>query len=67
MTERTETMSRKDYIALASALSYFQSTTKVSEKAYNELTQAIADVCVDDNPRFDRRRFYTACGRDDRR
>lgn len=47
-------MTRKDYVRLAEALRISES---VEEAASN-----IADVLKRDNPRFDRARFYAACG-----
>ena len=32
-------------------------------RALDDTCKAIADVFAADNPRFDRERFYTACGR----
>lgn len=50
-------MSRKDYIAIAHALSGLGDT--VSKR---EVVAALSDVLRNDNPRFNRERFETACG-----
>jgi len=59
-------MSRKDYRAIAAALR----TNRVEPIAGWENVHlqwrgdvlTIADVLAKDNPRFDRERFYAACG-----
>ena len=54
-------MTRKDYVLLAAAIA--------SADCYDDgeligpaVVQAIADALAQDNPRFDRDRFLTACG-----
>lgn len=47
-------MSRKHYRALAEAL-------KANSASY-DVVLAIANVCKNDNPRFDYHTFFAACG-----
>ncbi len=60
-------MSRKHYIAIAGviagevAMARHQSSTLVEDVLRN-LTRSVADVCAQDNGRFQRDRFYRACG-----
>lgn len=59
-------MTHKDYIALAAELLKARDWAKqpsVSEDmVINYMTRNIANVLEDDNPRFDRERFYDAAG-----
>ena len=61
-------MSRKDYIAIAEALSQSRPIA-LSEHGQAQLSQwqadinAIADVLAQDNPRFNRERFVEACSK----
>ena len=55
-------MTRKDYIALAQALTVTRRDRKQSEETWREAVQNIADVLQADNGRFNRRRFLVACG-----
>lgn len=60
-------MTRRDYIALAAAISAAHadapdnSTAGAWRLALYEVTGRIAAVLERDNPRFDRERFYSAC------
>lgn len=60
-------MSRKDYVAIAKAISSEVQSLKVADNwdgidtAYT-ITKVIADVFGADNERFDRDKFITACG-----
>lgn len=64
-------MTRKDYIALANAISVarLQATTlqkdreiSAVESACMHVAHRMADHFAADNPRFDRARFLQACG-----
>lgn len=59
-------MSRKDYIALASVIHKAVAAVLDGEvlACIRVIADDIAEVCEDDNPRFDRARFMTACGLD---
>jgi hypothetical protein len=50
-------MSRKHFIALAHAVA---AITDLVER--RKVAELLADVCSAANPRFDRSRFYLACG-----
>jgi len=60
-------MSRKDYCAIAAAL---RSVTTCEpdrcshdgHRTWNACVDAVADTLAKNNPRFDRERFYRACG-----
>jgi len=60
-------MTRKDYVAIAEAFATTKPETADNVQAREARYQwklvmtEIADVFADDNPRFDRDRFYTAC------
>jgi hypothetical protein len=62
-------MTRKDYVAIAKAFQYsYLKITPDSDDAdcahrnvWHVLRMDIANALADDNPRFDRQRFYTAC------
>ena len=63
-------MSRKDYQAIAEVLADMQGFTAPnhSQPSYDSVTlhrvtQRLADVFQQDNPNFDRVRFYAAAGR----
>lgn len=53
-------MTRKDFNALAALVK----TVKDGSGAcgYQWLAHRLADICAEDNPRFDWSRFITACG-----
>lgn len=62
-------MSRKQYQAMAEALKserqYIDSTDGTRSPRLSQWSrdvQAVADVFASDNGRFDRQRFYAACG-----
>ena len=59
-------MTRKDYIALATALkgAYPIPENNTPDSAWRHCVSAIARVLMQDNPRFDFARFYKACGID---
>lgn len=50
-------MSKKHFIALAAHIACI-----ADAKAREEAARAVADVCIKFNGRFDRDRFYHACG-----
>jgi hypothetical protein len=59
--------SRKDYVAIAAALksqreSYAPHWDKNLFRAMDDTCKAMAQVFANDNPRFDRAKFYAACG-----
>jgi len=55
-------MTRKDYVAIASAISAVREYSSASEfqSAVDMVTGAISQVLIEDNPRFDRQRFIAA-------
>lgn len=59
-------MTRKDYIAIASALNVESPTRTnnpmMTQESFKRIVQNIADVLQADNPRFDRKRFLQAAG-----
>ena len=57
-------MSRKHYIATAEVLAIErkQATTDGERQAIDNIARGLADVFKRDNGRFDRERFYYACG-----
>lgn len=61
-------MTRKDYVALAAAISEARAKTDDLPGAAYTLSMAtvtIANALAADNPRFDRARFYAAAGTSD--
>lgn len=60
-------MTRKDYIKVADMLAgefalARHDNTVGAVAALRNVTFGIADIFAQDNPRFDRQRFYTAAG-----
>ena len=68
-------MTKKDYIRIAGALydARDKTTTSIEEmmlendevepdEMWRVSVENIADILAEDNPAFDRTRFYTACG-----
>lgn len=58
-------MSRKDYVAVAEAIERTKDDSHDVLDSYSVLkiaAQRVADVFAQDNPRFNRTRFMTACG-----
>lgn len=55
-------MTRKDYVKLAEALRLSRPTlwNDIGRAAWRAARDSIADTLQDDNPRFDRERFYNA-------
>jgi hypothetical protein len=60
--ERVQTMTKKDYQAIAAMLYTFQDTNRtVRAQLTSEIAQRMADLMAADNPRFSRERFIEAC------
>lgn len=57
-------MSRKHYVAIAAMIRrrVDADATVGGHSITREIAEGLADVFADDNPRFDRARFLTACG-----
>lgn len=57
-------MTRKDYVALASAIKRAKDAYRdtLEAKAIYLTAEEVAFVCKQDNPRFDHVRFMQACG-----
>jgi len=59
-------MTKKDYEAFAEILNYtYQKSAqylKKPDRLIEHLAEDIATILAEDNPRFDRERFLTACG-----
>ncbi|MEP7454289.1 hypothetical protein [Phyllobacterium sp. SB3] len=54
-------MTKKHYIMLASAFKR-QTEKEALDRSFYELAADISDLLKQDNPRFDRPRFMSACG-----
>lgn len=59
--------SRKDYVALAEVIAGEVACANTNERvrACSNIARSMADVFKRDNSRFDRARFYAACGLDE--
>lgn len=57
-------MTRQDYVMIASAIrdSLPDEGEAFARRMLRQAADFIADGCKADNPRFDRKRFLTACG-----
>jgi len=57
-------MTRKDYVKIAAAIrQHVEANSAESyQTAFSMIAKSVADVLADDNARFDRQRFLTACG-----
>lgn len=55
-------MSKKHFVALAQALKTVADTAELTETQHRLVSQAIADVCRQNNQNFDSERFLGACG-----
>lgn len=59
-------MSKKHFVAIAEALKNLREHTKnqalPTVVRHDLVAAAIADVFAEGNPRFDRQRFFAACG-----
>jgi hypothetical protein len=63
--QRSQTMTRKNYVALAAAIKYALDQGPFYSDAIvgvHRAIQAIADVLEQDNPAFDRQRFLKNAG-----
>ena len=57
-------MTKKDFEALARAFASVKPTPNTSnpaESLWEQAVEAVADVCQESNPRFNRSRFFAAC------
>lgn len=63
-TERAYTVTRKHYIAAAEVIrtAIASDGTPIDRGYQMTVARLLADIFTDDNPRFDRDRFFTACG-----
>lgn len=52
-------MTKKDYIKIAAAL---RETRDIDTDTWSVIVTRISRICADDNPRFNRDRFFAACG-----
>lgn len=57
-------MSRKHFVAVAAILAGERAlaTTAAERRSIDNIARLLADVFKRDNGRFDRQRFYDACG-----
>ena len=57
-------MSRKDYVAIAAVIkaSFEAAPSEDGKNAIRHVTNGITGVLRTDNPNFDAKRFYVACG-----
>ncbi len=57
-------MSRKHYVAVASVLAADRAIARTDgeRRVIDNIARSLADVFKRDNGRFDRQRFYVACG-----
>jgi hypothetical protein len=55
-------MTRKDYEAIAAAFYSVLAIPNTQPFTYMQMVIAFADVAAMDNARFDRAKFYSACG-----
>jgi hypothetical protein len=54
-------MTRKDYVKFAEMLRQKRQLIEDSSSTLLDLTISIADIFAQDNPKFDREKFYAAC------
>ena len=57
-------MTKKDYVKIARV---FESLKHGDQITWRPLVERMANMLAADNPRFDRERFYAACGMEDAR
>lgn len=55
-------MTRKDYQLIAKVFNDFSKVIDLNETVGAEIALCLADDFANDNPRFDRTKFLTACG-----
>ncbi len=53
---------KKTFIAIAAQIARMPDSTDDYRRAKVDIADAIADVFQKQNPRFDREKFYKACG-----
>ena len=54
-------MSKKDYVLIADVInSYYKAEV---DGSYYNLAEGMADILANENPRFDRVKFFTACNK----
>jgi hypothetical protein len=56
-------MTRKDYVKTAEILKSF--SNEIYPAVFEDMVDLFADYFLNDNERFDRERFETACGLDE--
>jgi hypothetical protein len=56
-------MTRKDYVKTAEILKSF--SNEIYPTVFEDMVDLFADYFLNDNERFDRERFETACGLDE--
>lgn len=54
-------MTKKDFDAIAKVTSHYYHAPGMDKASIKLLTNALADVYAESNPRFDRDRFFQAC------
>lgn len=57
-------MTKKDFVAIAAAIDHAGSFSSEAADTARTIAEMIADHAIQQNPRFDRRRFLKACGCD---
>jgi len=62
-------MTKKDYVRIAAVFSVnrpsIYGTDETEKTTWRVLVRCMAETLATDNPRFDRARFYKACGMED--
>ena len=56
------TMTRKDYQLIAGVFAHFAEIVEIHETIGADIAEVMADALAQENPRFDRAKFLTACG-----
>jgi hypothetical protein len=55
-------MTKRNYIALAALVASWRTEGIFDDAAVDRAAHTLADFCAEDNARFDRDRFLSACG-----
>ncbi len=55
-------MTKKHFIAFANEIRSLLDGGSISREAAQRMARMVADVAAADNGRFDRQRFFSACG-----
>lgn len=55
-------MTRKDFNELARIVRFYMEDDKADRETVERMALQLAEFCKERNPRFDRQRFYDACG-----